>query len=176
MISLKGNNCYLRALEPDDLEFLYKLENDEAVWEVSETITPYSKFVLKEYLANSHRDIYEVKQLRLAVCNYQHRLLGFIDLYDFNPRNKRAGVGIIILEKGDRNKGVGRESLNLLMNYAFKVLDLHQVFANINEDNQASIHLFTSLGFEQLGVKKDWNYSGGSFKNELMFQKLRNVH
>lgn len=175
MITLKGENCYLRALESDDLEFLYKLENDEQVWEVSETISPYSKFVLKEYLANSHRDIYEVKQLRLAICDYKHRLLGFIDLFDFNPKNKRAGVGIVVLDKEDRNKGVGRESLTLLINYAFKVLDLHQLFANINEANQPSIHLFASLGFEKIGLKKDWVYRGGTFYNELMFQKINNV-
>ncbi|WP_224490788.1 GNAT family N-acetyltransferase [Robertkochia flava] len=176
MISLKGDNCYLRALEPEDLEVLYILENDETVWEVSETLAPYSKFVLKEYLANSHRDIYDVKQLRLAICNYKHRILGFIDLYDFNPRNKRAGIGIVILDKEDRNKGVGRESLKLLMNYAFGVLDLHQVYANINEDNLASIHLFTRLGFEQVGVKRDWTYAGGTYKNELLFQRIKDVH
>lgn len=176
MISLKGDTCYLRALEPDDLDFLYKLENDETVWEVSETVSPYSKFVLKEYLANSHRDIYEVKQLRLAICDYKHRLLGFIDLFDFNPKNKRAGVGIVVLDKEDRNKGVGREALSLLIAYAFKVLDLHQLFANINSENQPSIHLFKSLGFEQIGVKKDWVYREGAYKNELMFQIINNVH
>lgn len=173
MISLKGENCYLRALEPEDLEYLYILENDETVWEVSETLAPYSKFVLKEYLANSHRDIYEVKQLRLAICDYRHQVLGFIDLYDFNPRNKRAGAGIVILDKNNRNKGLGRESLQLLIDYAFRVLDLHQVYANINEENLASIRLFTRLGFEQVGVKKDWLCIAGEFKNELMFQKIR---
>lgn len=176
MITLKGDTCYLRALEPDDLDFLYTLENDEKVWEVSETVTPYSKFVLKEYLANSHRDIYEVKQLRLAICDYQHKLLGFIDLFDFNPKNKRAGVGIVILDKENRNKGVGRESLTLLIKYAFEVLDLHQLFANINETNEASIHLFSNLGFEKIGLKKDWVSRGGTYYNELMFQKINHVH
>lgn len=176
MISLKGNSCYLRALEPEDLDFLYALENDTSVWEVSETLTPYSKFVLKEYLANSHKDIYEVKQLRLAICAPNHKVLGFIDLFDFNPRHRRAGVGIVIMDKEDRNKGVGKESLNLLMDYAFGTLNVHQLFANINEDNKPSIHVFTSLGFTLIGVKKEWNYQGSSFKDELMFQKIKDVH
>lgn len=176
MISLKGSHCYLRALEPEDLQFLYTLENDTAVWEVSETLAPYSRFVLKEYLANSHKDIYEVKQLRLAICDMSHHVVGFIDLFDFNPRHKRAGVGIMILNRDDRNKGLGRESLTLLMDYAFGVLDMHQLYANINQDNKPSIHLFTSLGFVQAGIKKDWVLRDGEFKDELMFQKLRDVH
>lgn len=176
MINLKGSHCYLRALEPEDLQFLYALENDTAVWEVSETLTPYSKFVLKEYLANSHRDIFEVKQLRLAICDTEHHLLGFIDLFDFNPRHKRAGVGIIILNAENRNKGIGREALTLLANYAFGILDVHQLYANITPDNKPSIHLFTSLGFKLIGAKKDWNYRNGKYCDELMFQKIKDVH
>ncbi|MDG3582375.1 MULTISPECIES: GNAT family N-acetyltransferase [Galbibacter] len=172
MITLSGNTIYLRALEPEDLDFLYKLENDETVWEVSETLAPYSKYILKEYLANSHKDIFEVKQLRLAISNYAETLLGFIDLYDFNPKNKRAGVGIIILEEGNRNKGIGREALSLLIAYAFKHLDLHQLFANISEQNKPSIQLFSNLGFERVGIKKDWNYTSGKFQNEILYQKI----
>ena len=158
MITLSGNTIYLRALEPEDLDFLYTLENDEKVWEVSETLAPYSKFILKEYLANSHKDIFEVKQLRLAISNYNNKLLGFIDIFDFNPKNKRAGVGIVVLEEANRNKGVGREALSLLIDYAFNHLDLHQLYANISESNKPSIHLFSNLGFERIGIKKDWNY------------------
>ncbi|MCX2681343.1 GNAT family protein [Galbibacter sp. EGI 63066] len=172
MITLSGNTIFLRALESEDLDFLYTLENDEKVWEVSETLAPYSKYILKEYLANSHKDIYEAKQLRLAISNYNDRLLGFIDIFDYNPKNKRAGVGIIILEEANRNRGVGREALSLLISYAFKHLDLHQLYANISENNKPSIHLFSNLGFERVGIKRDWNYTSGEFRNEILYQKI----
>ncbi|MCM5663778.1 GNAT family N-acetyltransferase [Galbibacter mesophilus] len=172
MITLSGNTVYLRALEAEDLDFLYTLENDEKVWEVSETLAPYSKFILKQYLANSHKDIYEAKQLRLAISNYSDTLLGFIDIFDFNPKNKRAGVGIIVLEEANRNKGVGKEALSLLIEYAFNHLDMHQLYANISENNKPSIHLFSNLGFERVGVKKDWNYTSGKFQNEILYQKI----
>lgn len=169
---LKGEHIYLRALEKDDLDFLYHLENDTNVWEISGTITPYSKNVLQLYLDNSHRDIYEVKQLRLVVCNLANIAIGLIDLFDFDPKNKRAGVGIIILEKEHRNKGVGGEALEILYKYAFETLGVHQLYANILEENQASIHLFIKHGFELVGIKKDWILSNQKFKNELLFQKL----
>lgn len=44
MITLKGESVYLRALEPEDLEFIYTIENDQNIWEVSNTQTPYSRF------------------------------------------------------------------------------------------------------------------------------------
>lgn len=172
MLSLKGKNIKLRALEPDDLGFLYELENNPQVWEISGTTTPYSKHVLKQYLDNSHRDIYDVKQLRLCICSVKDNLIGLIDLFDFDPKNHRAGMGIVILNEKNRNKGVGAEAIQLLSEYAFSVLALRQLYANVMEDNAGSIHLFKKLGFKQVGVKKDWIFSEGKYKNEILFQKL----
>jgi len=89
--TIQGNICSLRALEPEDLYFLYKLENNESIWEVSSTQTPYSKYVLKQYLANSHQDIYEAKQLRLVI-EYHKEAAGLIDLFDYNPQHQRVGM------------------------------------------------------------------------------------
>lgn len=172
MLTLKGDTIYLRALELKDLDFLYKLENDESVWEISETQTPYSKYVLKQYLKNSHKDIYEVKQLRLAISKYNKKLIGFVDLYDFDPKNKRAGIGIIVLKTENRQNGFGTEALNLLVNYSFQHLDLHQLYANINPENEGSIRLFSNLGFEKSSIKKDWNYRNGRYIDEIIFQKI----
>lgn len=172
MISLSGKNIYLRALEPEDLEFLFTIENDEKVWEISETYAPYSKYILKQYLANSHKDIYEAKQLRLAISDYNNHLLGLIDLYDFNPKHKRAGVGIIIHDQANRNRGVGREALSLLIDYSFNFLNLHQLYANISQENKPSIHLFSNLGFERIGIKKDWHYASGKYHNQILYQKI----
>ncbi len=173
MFNLKGEYIYLRALEPTDLDFLYQLENDTSVWEVSGTLKPYSKKVLQLYLDNAHRDIYEVKQLRLCICNHSDECVGLIDLFDFDPKHGRAGIGIVISDPNDRNKGQGAEALALMCEYAFSVLDLHQIYANILEDNKASIHLFEKYGFEKTGVKKEWVRTSEGFKNEILFQKIK---
>ncbi|SIS65517.1 diamine N-acetyltransferase [Zobellia uliginosa] len=172
MLSLVGKHVILRALEPGDLDFLYELENNPEIWEISGTVTPYSKHVLKLYLDNAYRDIYDVKQLRLCICNQDDLAIGFIDLFDFDPKNARAGVGIVVLNKGDRDKGVGSEALQLLCDYAFGTLALHQLYANVMEGNDASIHLFKKMGFEEVGLKKDWIFSEGGYKNEILFQKI----
>ncbi len=177
MTTLKGEKIYLRALESSDLDFLYILENDETGWEVSNTTTPYSKHILQQYLDNAHRDIYDVKQLRLVICTIEkEEPIGFVDLFDFDPKHNRAGVGIIIFSETNRSKGNAFEALQLINQYGVKHLDIHQLYANITEDNEQSIQLFKKAGYVENGVKKDWIKSGKNYKNELFYQLIHYVH
>lgn len=172
MVTLKGDHIYLRALEPEDLDFIYTLENDESIWEVSNTITPYSRFLIKQYLEQAQKDIYEIKQLRLVICNYENLTLGLIDLFDFDVKNKRAGIGVLIKAEQHRTKGYGQEALKLLTNYCFDHLNLHQLYCNISEENKASLKLFSNQGFKKVGLKADWNLVNGTYKNEYLFQLI----
>lgn len=173
MITLQGKTIYLRALEPEDLEFVYAIENDEAVWEVSNTQTPYSRFLIKQYLENAQQDIYEARQLRLAICeNNSFKAVGLIDLFEYDPRNQRAGIGIVIQKGEDRNQGIGSQALGLLVQYAFNHLNLHQLFANISSENEISIKLFTNFGFEKIGIKKQWNRVATGYKDEILYQLI----
>ena len=174
MITLKGDSIYLRALEPNDLEFVYAMENDQSIWEVSNTNTPYSRFLVKQYLENAQQDIYEAKQLRLAICQDEDfPAVGLIDLFDFDPKNNRAGIGIVIQAVENRNKSVGTEAVELLIRYAFHHLNLHQLYANISVENAASIALFTKFGFQSIGVKKDWNLINGAYHDEAIYQLIK---
>jgi len=171
-MTLKGENIHLRALEPEDLDFLYEIENNESIWEVSHTQTPYSKWVLKQYLENAHQDIYEAKQLRLVIVHTKtNNTIGLIDLFDFDAKNSRAGIGILISENY-RNQGIGKETLQLISKYVFTHLNLHQLFANITTNNEASLLLFSNFGFQKIGIKKDWNKINGTFIDEVLFQLI----
>jgi len=169
---LKGDITFLRALEPEDLNFLESVENDESLWEVSGTLTPFSKYILKQYLSQAQQDIFEAKQLRLVVCETDsEKPVGFIDLFDFDPQNKRAGIGIVIRLE-NRRKGFAKDALKTLINYSFNTLQLHQLYANILEDNTMSLTLFKNQKFEVVGLKKDWNYYNNVFKNEWLLQLI----
>jgi len=172
MLSLKGQLIYLRALEPEDLDFIYEIENDERIWELSNTQTPYSKFLIKQYLEHAHKDIYEVKQLRLVISTYDNIAIGLIDIFDFDALNKRAGIGILIQDHKNRKQGYGAESLKLLCDYCFKHLHLHQLYCNISEENTSSLNLFKNQGFNEIGLKKDWNFVNGDYKNEYLLQLI----
>ena len=108
----------------------------------------------------------------LAVCDKNNNPIGLIDVFDFNFKNKRAGIGILIKSESDRFKGYGKEALELLVDYCFKTLHLHQVYANISESNLPSLNLFEGNGFKKIGLKKDWSFDGHQFSNEYILQRI----
>jgi diamine N-acetyltransferase len=171
---LEGNKIRLRALEPSDIDLLYAWENDEKLWHLSNTITPVSRFALEQYVLSSQNDIFSAKQLRLMIEKKESGdtgAIGSIDLFDFDPVNKRAGIGILIL-KAEQKKGYASEALELLVNYCFRILKLHQVYCNISADNIPSIRLFKKIGFEESGIKKDWLSKNDKWENELFLQLI----
>jgi diamine N-acetyltransferase len=163
----------LRALEPEDLELLYKWENNESYWIISNTASPYSRYTLKRYLKNSHKTIYETGQLRLMIDLIDEKVtIGTIDIFDFDPFHKRAGIGILIADESYRRKGYATMAIKCLTGYCFKTLQMHQLYCNILATNTESLDLFTKLGFIQIGIKKEWVKSADRYIDEHMFQLI----
>ncbi len=162
----------LRAIEPDDIELLYQWENNMEIWNVSNTKTPFSKFILAEYIIESVKDIYETKQLRLIIQNENMEPVGAVDLFDFDPYHMRAGIGILIHKEENRNHGYATDALNAIFNYALEVLGLKQLYANISAKNEVSIHLFEKAGFTQSGIKKNWLKTPAGWEDEIFMQKM----
>ena len=144
---LSNDRVRLRALEPEDLELLYRWENDPELWEVGNTLAPYSRYILKEYIAGSDRSIYESRQLRFMIedCD-TGTSVGIVDLFDFEPHPNRAACGIM-LDRKYQGRGFATEALRLLMEYAYTFLKLHQLYVHIPVANEPSKKLFTRLGF-----------------------------
>ncbi|HOT88061.1 MAG TPA: GNAT family protein [Bacteroidales bacterium] len=169
-----GENLSLRALEPEDINLLYQWENNTSIWHLSNTITPFSRHLLEEYILNSHQDIYTVKQLRLMiVLNKSKEAIGCIDLFDFDPTNMRAGMAILISEE-QRNKKYGSEVLSLMIDYCFNTLHLHQLYCNILSNNDASLALFKKVKFSVIGIKKEWVRIQNNWVDEYMLQRINN--
>ncbi len=119
-------------------------------------------------------DIFETKQIRLIIQKKEdEKILGAVDLFDFDPFNRRAGVGILIGNQEDRNLGYASEALQSLREYAFGVLDLKQLYCNICEDNKDSLKLFIKQGYILTGQKKDWIKKGDQWLSEYFLQLVR---
>ena len=172
-MKLNGEHIYLRALEPTDLEVLYKWENNPAIWKVSNTFAPFSKFVLEQYLVNAHEDIFTTKQIRLMVCLTNNDPIGTIELFDFDVHNSRVGIGIMI-DKTAENKGYASMALDLLCDYCFESLLVKQIYCNISAGNEKSLHLFKKMGFNEVGLKKQWNkIAQNTFEDEWILQLIK---
>jgi diamine N-acetyltransferase len=162
----------LRALEPDDLEFLYALENDPDIWGVSDTLAPVSRHALREYLEHATTDFYVVRQLRLVVTTeFSNQAVGVVDLFDYDPLHQRAGVGITILAT-ERRHGYARQALELLKNHARNILRLHQIYATVGADNRASMKLFRAAGFRRVGTRHAWLRTPGGWADAVEWQCL----
>lgn len=168
---LKGKHLILRALEPEDLETLYRWENDTALWKYGSTLVPYSRFTLRQYIENAG-DFYQTRQLRLMiVLRTSGKPVGTIDLYDFDPYHERAAVGIL-LEEESRRKGLGTETLQLITGYAFRFLHLNQLYAFVPVKNEGSYCLFRNGGFIESGRLSSWQKTENGFETVAVMQLL----
>ena len=170
---LESENLRLRALEPDDIDLLYKWENDSSLWEFGSTLAPFSKHVLEEYIYDSRLDIYNLRQLRLMIelKKQENAAVGTVDLYDFDPHHNRAGVGILI-DSSYQMRGVATEALRLMEAYAFSFLHLHQLYAYVPNVNKASLKLFCKLGYEASGILKEWILAKENREDVTVFQRF----
>lgn len=169
---LENDTLSLRCPEPEDLEALYRWENDTDVWKYGSAISPYSKYILRQYIENAQTDIFESKQLRfMIVLNQNQSTIGTIDLYDFDALNSRCGVGIYI-DNEWRKKGYAAQAMRVLQKYVFDFLKINQLYAVIPESNKASLNLFQNYNFLKTGILQQWVSNANTFEDAIMVQKL----
>lgn len=162
----------LRALEPDDVDILYAWENDTDVWDDGATLAPFSRALLVDYVANYEPDIFKARQLRFMIVEMATQLtIGTVDLYDFDPRNQRCGVGILIAPPF-RRKGYATAALQILTRYCGHHLGFHQLYCITGTDNKASRLTFQSAGYKVSGRLRSWIRCGRSYRDAFVLQLL----
>ena len=172
---LQKDNIHLRAPEPNDVDFLYDLENDQQLWHLSNTLAPFSRFDLEQFVFQTEKDVFVAGQARFMIDKLdgkEKKTIGAIDLFLVETKHRRAGIGISIVEK-ERGKGLASIALDIVIDYSFSALNLHQLFCNIEEDNVKSLQLFETKGFLRVGKKIDWNMKNGLWVDEYLLQLVR---
>ena len=176
MNMLQTENIRLRALEPENIDILYKWENDTRIWKISNTIAPFSKYILRRFIEDQKYDIYETKQLRMIIeSRSDKRAVGAIDLFDIDPTNRRAGIGILVYEDRDQGQGYASAALTEMIKYAFQILGLNPLYSNLLSNNLRSLNLFKSKGFTVVGLKMEWVRSTDGWLDEYMLQLINPV-
>lgn len=169
---LQEDNIVLRSPELEDVDFLFALENDSRLWHLSNTTIPFSRFDIEQYVLQSSKDAFASRQIRFMIdkiSGQAKNTIGAIDLFDLEPKHRRAGIGIMVVEE-ERAKGLASIALDILIKYAFTTLNLHQLYCNIETDNKNSLRLFENKGFIKVGIKKDWNLRDGNWIDEHILQ------
>ncbi len=167
---LKSKNIYLRSVEIEDATLLMLWENNPSHWKATDTEVPFSMTGIMQ-LIEQQQQIRSTGQLRFLICiNETNEPVGAIDLYDADFKNGNAAVGILIGEENQRGKGFAQESLLLMIDYARDILSFHNLYCSIQADNLTSLKLFENIGFERIGVRKDWFLYRGQRIDEIIYQ------
>ncbi|MBR6339279.1 MAG: GNAT family N-acetyltransferase [Alloprevotella sp.] len=164
---------HLRALEPEDLELLYTIENDPSVWDVTTPGAPYSHHALRQYLlqATDGWDFFATGQQRLVIETEEGVALGLADLFNHEATHRRAEVGIALLCE-HRGKGNGEEALHELIAFARNRLCLHSLYAKVQPDNTAAVRLMQATDFLQLCTLPDWLRTPTGYQPALLFHRI----
>ena len=170
-MNLEGRICSLRALEPRDLDVMYGWENDITLWRVSGTVAPFSRHQLSRLIEEQQFDIYATRQMRLVIESLAGEVVGAVDIFDFDPQNLRAGVGIVV-GADFRRRGYALDALSALEWYAREVLHLRQLWCSVTADNSASRQLFQRAGYAECGLRRSWILTPDGELDEVLYQKL----
>ena len=166
---LKSNKIKLRAVEPEDLDLMYIIENDTDLWPCGQTTAPFSHYALKQYIAESSNDFFRDRQLRLVIETADGTSVGFVDLQHYDPLHHRAEVGIVVVPEQQR-QGMASEALRLLAQYVSVHLGIHQLYALVPENNAASIALFQKCGYKKTATLQDWLNTPAGWQSIVVFQ------
>lgn len=165
------NKIKLRAIEPEDLDLLYQIENDTRLWNVGTTNVPYSRYTLHDYIATSSDDVYADRQVRMIIENEEGKTVGLADVTNFSPSHQRAETGIVILDK-ERRKGYATAALHAVCDYAQRVLHLHQLYGVVAESNKAALTLYAKAGFQCQTTLEDWLFDGKKYEKARLMQRF----
>lgn len=159
----------IREMEISDTDFVLEIENNEDIWKVSHTITPFIKSEIELFITkNTIEGIVDGQKRWIIETNKS--ACGCIDLFDFDSTNSRAGVGIVI-HKDFQNKGIATAALKKFLPICKNKLSLNQLYCSIIPENTNSIRLFTNSGFTESGIRKEWTKYKEQWFDEIFYQK-----
>lgn len=168
---LTDGTIRLRSVEPEDVNLLFAVENDDADWINGDNVAPFSREQLMQYALTYDSDPLRAGQLRLIIeLTDTQQSIGIIDIYEISAIHSHGYIGIYILPPF-RRQGVGRRCIEMICRYSRKHLRLRQLAARIVSFNRASINLFSQCGFIKTGELKDWAIVDNAPATVLLFQK-----
>lgn len=169
-MKLKGERIELRPAVSSDAEVILVWENNPDHWLVSNTTEPYTLTDVVNFL-EFENNIFDNRQTRFMIMQEDGLPAGCIDLFEFDPRHHRVGVGILI-DPAYRQRGYATEALELAVEYCLDVLEVNCVYADVLCTNISSVHLFEKCGFLKSGVKREWLWDGQSFVDQYFYQRF----
>lgn len=163
-MNIYGKQVILRAMEFEDCDFVRGMFNDPDLEKmVIGWAFPVSKYGQEKWFADNFND--KLNFRFIIETKDGKEKIGIATLTDIDWKNRRATSGIKTINSGKRKKGLGTDTIMAVMRYAFDELQLNRLDACRFDDNLASKGLYTKCGWKEEGVRKEYIYKNGGYKD-----------
>lgn len=169
---LENSKIKLRSLELEDSEIVRAWRFDFDNYNYFYEFIPNSAIANEEWIKTAIKNKNEINFVIESITDKTP--IGIISLIDIDYRNQKCEMGrVLIGNKSYRGKGLGKEIINLLLNYAFSHLNMQKIYCEVFEENTAAKNLYLKSGFVQEGIFINHIYKNGQFKNIIRLAKFR---
>jgi len=168
-----GNNTFLRGLVLDDVEALFNYWNNKDFMNYSGRINTHSKEELKNWIQTTWKEREQKKAFTFAIIEVNDKeIIGTIRLKIVNMISRRADISIGIFNPIFRDKGLGTESLKLLIDFAFNTMNFLSLELKVFTNNKRAISCYEKLGFKKVGVRRKADFVDGKYLDDLVMDLL----
>lgn len=166
---IKGEKTILRSVELEDARIISSWLNDREINKFLDIIYPVSKrfadcFVL-ETDENQNKKLF-------IIDNLERKPIGLLIIDKIKWEYRNCEIGIVIYDKKERRKGYGKDALKTALDFVFNDMNMHMVYLNVFEENEAAINLYQSIGFEKEGILHDRYFKSGRYYNIIVMSMI----
>jgi len=167
---IEGKRVYLSPISLDDAEVYVKWLNDRSVTDKTHGTSRLVNIVTeKEWIqSNLQSNDYSFA----AVLQDTDQLIGNCGLMNVNFLDRTAELGIFIGEEAYRNQGYGFEMIQLVLEYGFQILNLHNINLKVFDFNERAIHCYQKAGFQICGRRHECYFLDGVYHDEIQMEIL----
>lgn len=169
---LVGKKVYLSPMNAEDVEVYIKWLNDFAVTDGLGTSNKIVSLEDEKEWISQNSNQYQFAIVRLE----DNQLIGNCGFHAIDHLRQCSDVGLFIGDEENRNKGYGKEVLNLLLDYGFYYMNLNNIMLKVFSFNERAINCYKNVGFKEIGRRRQSYYLKGRFYDEVFMDKLRDEH
>lgn len=172
--TLEGNELYLRPLVHEDVGAYHRSLMHDEVRRLTGTKTIFSRASIEKYIEDLPSDSSRLHLL--IILKETNRMVGDIALQDIDLLNRNSNLRIAIFQEQDCGKGFGSESLKLMLNYGFGIMNLHRIELNVYAFNTRAIQAYEKLGFVREGIQREVLYYNYEYHDSITMSLLQHEY
>ena len=168
MAWIKGDRVALRAWERDDVHLRWEADQTDDNSEIKLRDWHEAPRSLQQREAEFDASQESDGSVVALIIEAEGRLVGDINFFEVDARNRSATVGLSIWKHEDRDHGYGSDALRALLRWGFREFNLHRVELAVDPLNARATHVYEKMGFTVEGRRRESHYGDGYYSDEVI--------